>query len=148
MIGTRPVNLAGAAGLIQNGQGEVLLLRRVGASTWGLVTGLSELGEALEDTLKREALEEAGLRVGAVELLELLSPTELAQVANGDGYQALRKIHPKGTIEGVVDQLHFGGTGAASMHREWHAIRVHHDHDLGALSLLGGTDICAPFWRH
>jgi 8-oxo-dGTP pyrophosphatase MutT (NUDIX family) len=95
VIGTRPVNLVGAAGIVTNGRGEMLLLRRVGASTWGLITGLSELGEALEDTLRREALEEAGLRVGAVELLELLSPTELAQVANGDqfySYTALFRV--------------------------------------------------------
>ncbi|CAM3680898.1 NUDIX domain-containing protein [Deinococcus frigens] len=95
MVGTRPVNFVGAAGVIVNGNGELLLLRRVGADSWGLVTGISELGEALADTLRREASEETGLSIGAVELLEMLSPEQLAQVANGDqfySYTALFRV--------------------------------------------------------
>lgn len=88
VIGTRPVNFVGAAGIIVNGDGELLLLRRVGAENWGLVAGISELGEALPDTLRREALEETGLSLGTVHLLELLSPARLAWVANGDEFYA------------------------------------------------------------
>lgn len=88
IIGTRPVNFVGAAGVIVNRCDELLLLRRVGAEHWGLVTGISELGEALPDTLRREALEEVGLSLGRVELLELLSPAGLARVANGDEFYA------------------------------------------------------------
>ncbi len=94
-MGTRPVNFVGAAGIIVNGDGELLLLRRVGADHWGLVAGISELGELLSETLRREALEETGLSIGAVELLEMLSPAGLAQVANGDqfyGYTALFRV--------------------------------------------------------
>lgn len=50
--------------------------------------GHQRTGEALPDTLRREALEETGLSLGAVELLELLSPAGLAQVANGDEFYA------------------------------------------------------------
>ncbi|QFP77270.1 NUDIX hydrolase [Deinococcus sp. AJ005] len=95
VIGTRPVNFVGAAGIIVNGDGELLLLRRAGAENWGLVAGISELGESLSETLRREALEETGLRIGAVELLEMLSPVALAQVANGDqfySYTALFRV--------------------------------------------------------
>lgn len=95
VIGTRPVNFVGAAGIIVNKYSELLLLRRVGADRWGLVTGISELGEALPDTLRREAREEVGLSIGAVELLEMLSPVALAQVANGDqfySYTALFRV--------------------------------------------------------
>ncbi|GGO22649.1 NUDIX domain-containing protein [Deinococcus humi] len=95
VIGTRAVNFVGAAGLVVNPRGEPLLLRRVGAGHWGLITGISDLGEALEDTLRREALEETGLSIGAVRLLEMLSPAGLAQVANGDqfySYTALFRV--------------------------------------------------------
>lgn len=85
VIGTRPVNFVGAAGVIVNERDELLLLRRTGADRWGLVTGISELGEALPDTLRREALEEVGLSLGK---MELLSPAGLAQVANGDEFYA------------------------------------------------------------
>lgn len=61
--GSRPVNFVGAAGLIRDGAGRVLLVRRVGAQRWGLVTGISELGEGLLATLRREAAEEVGLDV-------------------------------------------------------------------------------------
>ena len=95
MGGTWPVNFVGVAGIVVNAYCEVLLLRRVGAKDWGLVTGISELGEALPDTLRREAREEVGLSVGAVELLEMLSPIALAQMANGGqfySYTALFRV--------------------------------------------------------
>ena len=85
-LGSRPVNFVGAAGVIQNAAGEVLLLRRVGSERWGLVTGISELGEALEETLRREMEEEAGLTLHRAELLDMLSPDSLSRVANGDEF--------------------------------------------------------------
>lgn len=86
VLGPRPVNFVGAAGLVQNGAGEVLLLRRVGADRWGLVAGISELGEALEETLRRELEEETGLTLRRAELLDVLSPASLSRVANGDAF--------------------------------------------------------------
>ena len=61
LIGPRPVNFVGAAGIVQDRSGAALLTRRVGSEQWGLCTGISELGEALEDTLRRELGEELGL---------------------------------------------------------------------------------------
>ncbi|GMA17342.1 NUDIX domain-containing protein [Deinococcus metallilatus] len=95
VIGPRPVNFVGAAGLIQNERGELLLLRRVGSERWGLVTGISELGEALEETLRREMREETALTLHRAELLDMLSPDRLSQVANGDrfySYTALFRV--------------------------------------------------------
>ena len=94
-LGPRPVNFVGAAGVIQNGAGEVLLLRRVGSDRWGLVTGISELGEALEETLRREMEEETGLTLHRARLLDMLSPAGLSRVANGDefySYTALFRV--------------------------------------------------------
>lgn len=92
LIGPRPVNFVGAAGLIQNAVGEVLLLRRVGAERWGLCTGISELGETLEETLSRELLEEVGLTLHAAELCIMLSPAGLSTIANGDQFYSYTAV--------------------------------------------------------
>jgi len=57
LVGHAPVNFVGAAGLICNAAGEVLLQRRRGSERWGLVAGIAELGEPLEQTLRREVQE-------------------------------------------------------------------------------------------
>ena len=95
LIGTRPVNFVGAAGLLRSAAGEVLLVRRVGGAHWGLPAGISELGEALPDTLRRELREETGLEVESAELIEVLSPDRLSRVDNGDefySYTALYRV--------------------------------------------------------
>jgi 8-oxo-dGTP diphosphatase len=60
--------LAGIAGLIRNGAGEYLLLKRnaerdFGAEIWECVTGRVNQGEGFEAALHREVMEETGLRV-------------------------------------------------------------------------------------
>ena len=95
LVGHAPVNFVGAAGLICNAAGEVLLQRRQGSERWGLVAGIAELGEPLEQTLRREVHEEIGLTVQAAEFLELLEPEGLSRVANGDefySYTALYRV--------------------------------------------------------
>ncbi|AAF10362.1 NUDIX domain-containing protein [Deinococcus radiodurans] len=95
LVGHAPVNFVGAAGLICNAAGEVLLQRRRGSERWGLVAGIAELGEPLEQTLRREVQEELGLTVQAAEFLELLNPAGLSRVANGDefySYTALYRV--------------------------------------------------------
>jgi ADP-ribose pyrophosphatase YjhB (NUDIX family) len=54
----------GVVGMIQNGEGQVLLLHHTYRSTpWGLPTGFLERGEQPIDALSREIKEEAGLLV-------------------------------------------------------------------------------------
>lgn len=77
------MNLVGAVGILCNHQGEVLLQRPVGRNVWGLPGGLCELGEAPEDTVKREIKEETALLVKEVVFLHLLT-TPLKTLPNGD----------------------------------------------------------------
>lgn len=60
MIGHRPLLLAGSNVIILDERGDILLQQRLNGH-WGLPGGLLELGESLEETARREVLEETGL---------------------------------------------------------------------------------------
>lgn len=63
-VGHDVINLTGVNVLIINDKNEVLLQRRgTFPYKWGLIGGITELGEALEDTAIREAKEETGLHI-------------------------------------------------------------------------------------
>ncbi|THF72024.1 NUDIX domain-containing protein [Deinococcus sp. Arct2-2] len=83
MIGTNPVNLMGAVGIILNDDRDLLLQRLVGRDVWGLPGGLCELGEPPQHTMTREVWEETGLEVLESKLLELLV-TPHRRLPNGD----------------------------------------------------------------
>jgi ADP-ribose pyrophosphatase YjhB (NUDIX family) len=83
MIGTSPVNLMGAAGILLNDAGEVLLQRLAGREVWGLPGGLCELGEPPQHAMTRDVHEETGLEVLQSSLLELLV-TPHRRLPNGD----------------------------------------------------------------
>jgi 8-oxo-dGTP diphosphatase len=62
----------GASVLIRRADGTIALIRRLrepGAGRWAVPGGYVELGESVEDTVKREAKEETGLSVDDLSLL-------------------------------------------------------------------------------
>ncbi len=87
MVGTQPVIMVTADVSIFNGEGELLLQRRARDETWGLIGGFMELGEAVEETARREVLEETGLTVGQLGLLGVFSSAELLTFPSGDRIQ-------------------------------------------------------------
>ncbi|WP_295820369.1 NUDIX domain-containing protein [uncultured Deinococcus sp.] len=89
VIGTRPINLIGAGAVITDAHGHVLLCRRVGGRAWGVPTGISELGEALDATMRREVREETGLHVHTADLLDVVSgPDTYRRLANDHEFYA------------------------------------------------------------
>lgn len=69
-VGHDAINLAGVNVLIINEKNKVLLQKRgTFPYKWGLVGGVTELGESLEDTAIREAKEETGLDIWELNLL-------------------------------------------------------------------------------
>lgn len=66
----RPVTL-GAMALIENDDGQVLLIRQSYVPGWRCVAGGVEKGETLEETLRREVGEEVGLTVTEIQLLNV-----------------------------------------------------------------------------
>lgn len=76
-IGTRPIIMCGANVILLNKEDHILLHHRVDRDWWGLPGGAMELGESLEQTAKREVLEEVGLVCGNLKLFNVYSGEEL-----------------------------------------------------------------------
>ena len=64
-----PFIQTGAAIIIRNENGEILLQERTDRSSWSLPGGCQELGEDLRDTAVREAFEETGIKLNSNEIL-------------------------------------------------------------------------------
>lgn len=65
----------GAAAIIVNSEGQILLQSRADRDKWGLPGGCQELGERFQDTVLREVKEETNLDVkeGDLELIDIVS---------------------------------------------------------------------------
>lgn len=91
LVGHRPLILVGAVTIIMDNENRILLQKRKASSgRWGIPGGLMELGETAEETARREVLEETGLTVGKLNLIDVLSGQEnFLKVSNGDEFYAV-----------------------------------------------------------
>lgn len=78
----------GAAAVIVNNQGQILLQSRADRDKWGLPGGCQELGERFQDTIIREIKEETDLDVREEDL-------ELIEVVSGS---SRRNSYPNGDV--------------------------------------------------
>ena len=77
----------GAAAVLVNKEGQILLQSRADRDKWGLPGGCQELGETMEETIIREIKEETNLTVKKedLELIALVSgPSRRNEYPNGD----------------------------------------------------------------
>ncbi|MDA3885582.1 MAG: NUDIX domain-containing protein [Candidatus Delongbacteria bacterium] len=87
-IGKERIIVPGARAIIRNDNGEVLLIKRKDTGRWGMPAGAAELGDSVTDTLKREVLEETGLRVISFKPLAIYTnPKYSFEYPNGDKIQ-------------------------------------------------------------
>lgn len=102
-VGHQPIILPGAVVLILNSENEVLLQKRRDGG-WGLPGGLMEMGESLEETAKREVMEEAGLLVDELHLLGVFSgPDYYMKTANGDELYSVTAVYFTRHVTGELD---------------------------------------------
>ena len=85
LVGSRPIIMVGAAILITDHLGQVLLHQRSDNGLWGIPGGAMEPGESVEATARREAWEETGLEVRSMKLFGVFSgPEFFYEYPNGD----------------------------------------------------------------
>ena len=85
LVGHRPLIIVGAAVIILAREHKLLLHHRKDNQCWGLIGGSMEIGESLEETAKREVLEETGLTLNELNWFDLFSREELIyQLPHGD----------------------------------------------------------------
>lgn len=84
VIGHQPLILVGSVVAVIDQQGRILLQKRP-EGIWGLPGGLLELGESTEEAARREVLEETGIEIGELELVEVFSGKQYyLKLENGD----------------------------------------------------------------
>jgi len=75
-VGTDPLILVGSSVLVLDRIGRILLIERADTGDWGLPGGLTDPGESLEDTARREVFEETGVKIEELTLLGVFSGPE------------------------------------------------------------------------
>jgi len=102
IIGNMRIILPGCCIFIVNEEKQILMQQRTYPyGKWGLPGGLMELGESTEQTIKREVLEETGLRVGKVSLFGVYSGEGYLCVAqNGDEFDVVTIVYTTDDYEG------------------------------------------------
>lgn len=90
-VGHDPIILNAVGAFILNNKNEVLLLRRADRveEVWGIPGGMMELGESVEETMKREVYEETGLEVKIEKFLGVYTKDRNEVYPNGDKAQVI-----------------------------------------------------------
>jgi 8-oxo-dGTP pyrophosphatase MutT (NUDIX family) len=83
VVGAAPLLWPGAAAVVRDEAGRILLQQRGDSGLWGLPAGALDTGETLAHTAIRETLEETGLCVEPIRLLNVLAGYEVVH-SNGD----------------------------------------------------------------
>lgn len=85
IVGSRPLICCGAGVAIVNGENKLLMQRRADNDCWGLVGGMMELGESIEETAKREVFEEVGIILNKINFFKVYSGKDFYyKYPNGD----------------------------------------------------------------
>jgi len=92
-IGHTKIFVPGAACIIVNDRGMILMQERVNRENWGCPGGLMELEETVLETLKREVLEETGLSIKEPTLLGIYTGSRYeGTYPNGDVTQSVLMV--------------------------------------------------------
>jgi 8-oxo-dGTP pyrophosphatase MutT (NUDIX family) len=82
-IGNQKIIMTGAAGMLRDARGRVLLQKRRDNGLWGFSGGAQELGESIADTVRREVREEVGLETEPRRLIGIYTSPEFDRVYEG-----------------------------------------------------------------
>jgi len=103
LVGHRPLILVGAIVLIFDEQNRILLQHRNDDQTWDFPGGFVELGETIEETARREILEETGLIVHSLTLVDICSGKDYFYMyPNGDQVNAVVVVYESHSFSGSI----------------------------------------------
>lgn len=104
IVGTQPLMQCGATVVVFDAEQRVLMLKRTDNQCWCFPGGSIELGERVEATAQREVLEEAGIRVGKLRLLNVFSGMELYyKYPHGDEVYNVDVVYYTSQYQGGVE---------------------------------------------
>lgn len=99
-VGHQALVVAGAAVIATNATDELLLVKRTDNQLWGLPAGSTEPGETTVQTAQRELIEETGLTVGPLTLVDVFSGPKFHYVyPNGDIIDSVTILY-RGAVTG------------------------------------------------
>ncbi|WP_054711857.1 NUDIX hydrolase [Bacillus sp. JCM 19041] len=102
IVGNQPLVLVGAGVAVMNEEGEFLLQKRFDG-TWSVPGGFLELGESTEEAARREVLEETGIEVGKLDLIDVISGKEyFVKLPNGHEFYPITIAYGSKEIKGGV----------------------------------------------
>ncbi|RPF55269.1 NUDIX hydrolase [Aquisalibacillus elongatus] len=102
-VGHKPIILPGSVVIILDEYNKMLLQKRRDG-TWGLPGGLMDLGESFEEVAKREVLEETGLHIENLRLVDVFSGSDsYLKVPNGDELYSATAVYYTTDVRGTLD---------------------------------------------
>ncbi len=105
LVGHRPIILVGAAVLLSDQQGNLLMNFRPDNHTWGVPGGAVEPGETVEEAARRETKEETGLDAHRLDLFGVFSgPGYFYRYPNGDEVHNVTIVFTCRDYSGQMDQ--------------------------------------------
>jgi ADP-ribose pyrophosphatase YjhB (NUDIX family) len=112
-FGPGPLITVGSGVIVRQGR-TVLLQKRRDGGLWGIPGGAKELGEPLEETARRELLEETGLSAGSLRFLVVCSGPQFTHV--GALYEAT-EVEGELRVDGLetLELGYFGVDGLPHM---------------------------------
>ena len=100
-VGTKPIIAVGAAIVIRNKKGEILLQLRSDTHDWGLPGGSMEMGDSFLQTAAKELYEETGLHAENFQLLTIASGKEMYyQYPHGDEVYNVTAVYEAQGVSG------------------------------------------------
>lgn len=85
IVGTRPLIACGAGVAIVHTDNKLLMQKRSDNGCWGLIGGMMELGESIDETAKREVFEEVGIILDKIDFFRVYSGRDFYyKYPNGD----------------------------------------------------------------
>lgn len=102
-----PILVCGASVVVVNGRGEILLHKRRDNGCWAFPGGAVDVDERVEDTARREILEETGLTIREMRLFGVYSGPDMHHVyPNGDEISNVDVLFVSDNFTGALSPDH------------------------------------------